>query len=655
MADQVTRSQLARALRAGASGEDMEALLRTQQQFDMLRSVRAELGEVPELSRAEIDMPVPDDATEAQPLQDENAPAPDVVQPDAEDISPEEPAQDEILGLPQYQPRYLFGRRMEESEYGNQSPYNRGWWETARRALNTGWLDVGQRWGGLFDDSDEPPLSFEEQREQIGDRQVDIAPGLTQQELDRRIEWADRESYLSQFEGRWTAELLGSLPAYVLDPVTLVTLPFGGGAARTAMQSATAGGFLRGSMRAGAQVGAAGIGPELAVQQLSRGEIDGTVLAASTLAPVAFAPVMAAPGWAMRGTRNPQQAAVAAESPVTAAAPRNDLVTSDLSDLPNLPNPVRERLDFAPGRRDPVDGTVSPSRTPEQIRGDRLRQMDERLTQGYNGLAEGSTLAWARDFAAGAPAARQFAQERLNIDPDNPEIRAWVRAEAQRTARETAMSARDRAQVQRAVTNAERGLLSPDDRALLTRAGLMDGEGRLLPGVTRERVRDLDPNQVRRQAEGELRGRYSQALQEARGLRQELSDLSQGDLRRPQAIERLEAARQEVQAIDRQIADLNAQSRFIDDNVNIQALMNALDAARTESAPSIRQRLQEQPMPPTSRDTAVDARTLMPDDEDFRELMAQARRAGVTEEDLAAVQTRVGEAFERIQQCAVRT
>ena len=643
---QVTRSQIRRALAAGASGEDIERLLHTREQRERLMDV---LGEEPEgapdqppsegLTPEELEMPAPEGAEQHERVPDEQVEGP----------GPSERTE----GLPEFAPRVLFGQPVEQSQRPGQSPHQRGWWETAGRALQTGWLDVRQRWAPLGDASDDEPLSFDEQREQIGDLPVDVAPGLTQRELDRRVEWAEREQYLSQYQGRITAELLGSMPAYALDPVTLATMPVGGAQMRMAMQARTAGEYMRRSARAGAEIGAAGFFPEIGVQMAQRGEVDGMTLAAATLAPVVLTPVAAAPSRALRSPDVPTLG-MAAESPPVAGAVSPQQVGADLRDLPALPNPVRERL-FGADRRDPVTGEVSTTaRTPEQIRAEQLRRLDSELTAGYGGRTEGSTVAWARDLAAGVPAARQFAQDRVGFDPDAGPIREWVTAEAQRTARETEFSPRDRERIQRAVDSTERGAPSPEERALLSRAGLVDEEGALLPGVTRQQVRERGPNQVRRQAEGRLRRGYDQALQAARVQRERLRGLGLYDPERRAGVEALETARREVTSLHDRIAGLNRRDRFIDDNVDVPALLNAIDASRAETAPSLRQRFQERPSP-ADVDDAVDPRALLPDDPDMRDLLAQARAAGVTDEMLAGVRARVADVYEQIRLCGVRT
>lgn len=270
----------------------------------------------------------------------------------------------------------------------------RGVWRTFGSAMDFAAEDVGRRWTSLFDGASDP-ITAGEFKELAGERPVQWFPGMTRRQAEFRLHQHDYQVNMAQYQNRPIAEFLGMFPPYMVDPVTLATLPVGGAQFRAAVMAGSSRQFWKQTFFGGGMVGAASIPVEGFVQAQAYGEIVPEIMAAATLAPVVLAPLGTGLGRVLRGrsvSTLSTAARLAAEDPARFDA-------------------LARALDSPPERADlflPQD--IGPP-----------KPLEIRLRETFADYP-GGVVAWVRDLAVRSESALAKAQ-RLGIDPDHPAIR----------------------------------------------------------------------------------------------------------------------------------------------------------------------------------------------------------------------------------------
>ena len=600
MVDRLTAEQVQEAAAAGVSFEDVLALAQTDAQRDLIAA----------------NFPA-DDLAPVGTLIDEELAA-----------EPSGAGGESDAPVPQLRQRHLFGFPVEGNEHPGQAPSEVGVFGSARLGFGTAWLDVQQRWASLADDADDPVPTGPEIEELLDGRSMEIPRGTSRREIERRIGMHDREQYLSQYSTGMVGEFVGALPPYFLDPTSLALAPVGGAKIRAATQSGTLGGFLRESTTAGARIGAASLPLELGIQQRTRGEVDGTSVLLSSIAPVVATPVFASPAWARTGLRNERAVRTGISSeqmPVDTPPVRSSEAVAARNDIPSPP--VRE-----------YTTPVQPPRA--------------RLNETFREY-EGGSAQWIQDMAVGREGARTFAA-RIGVNPDSPVLRDMISQEGQATAQRTAAPASFERDVRAAVQRTEQGRPEARDTTTLQRAGLADTEGNLIPGVTSGALRRDGALAVRGQVQRSLENQMqlrSRVLGEAR---QQRDAAPEGSEARATADEFIDDTRRDIAVLEDQLAALQTQPRSIDAQASPERIMEALDAARVQDSPSGAAQAQARPQSPEADQAQLDAVVgrSEADDPDLVVTMEYARRQGISEEDVMAVNQRYGEFEQQLRACS---
>lgn len=286
-------------------------------------------------------------------------------------------------------PRERFGQGFMRGEYPVEGAFPIGRLAAIGRGFDAGVEETLARWRSLRDTSDY--LTFDQFREIAGDYEIPYTSNMTYARAQRLVAERERAEYDSQYQDRPVMNFMGMMMPLMFDPVSVATLPFGGQSFAAARNATTMRQFLGHAALGGGKVGIASAPVEIAVQQSAYGEIRPDIFAGSVLGPVVASPVLLAPARAMRSIRNArstQDAARYAEDPMadieagaraldadaTAGAPP----VRPVEDIPELPTA-------------------------------RLGEMLDEYTGGPRG--------WLRDLAARAPQAIEQAQ-RMGIDPE---------------------------------------------------------------------------------------------------------------------------------------------------------------------------------------------------------------------------------------------
>lgn len=566
--------------------------------------------------------------------------------------------------------RVRFGEAMRRGEYPTQARYPSGFWSAAGRGATAGWRLTKERWASLNDTSD--VLSANAFKALVGDRKIEFRPGMTEQQAEARIAEYDYDQRLQSLEGRPVAEFLGFAATSLLDPVNVATLPIGGASFARAATATTMRQALRHAAAGGAKVGIASAPLEVAVQMQSYGEVRPDELAASVAAPVLLSPLLMAPGRALRGMsqRRTQQRFDAARNVDNPHAMDEATLRGAEDDL--VPPP--------PVRSADLDGDVPQAR----------------LREAFDSY-EGGARRWVSDLANNAPSARELAG-RLGIDPDAAPIRALLARQARLTAQRTPPPEEARFTQIQDLLAAAQGRAEPEQWARLQSAGLAGEAEHLAAGVRgtvggqipvdamvasaarrverlegevrqmllREEFSELGealltPDFARthpqrllartfmeRGAEGVTARRLNTLERQYDGLLEQIAALS-ADLRsrrgrKPKALtEQLEALKAQRAALAAEMEALGASLRRVDDEIPLEDILSALDAARLESRPA--------PRPALSEAAPEDAtRALLDADPELERIALEFQRAGF---DTAEAESLVARVDKLVQECAV--
>lgn len=546
-------------------------------------------------------------------------------------------------------PRERFGLAFERGEYPTQAGYLTSFWSAAGRSWANAVEDVLARWSALGDINAEL-LSEPQFREIVEDRNIPYNPWVTRAQAQRLVSEYDYLQVTAQYESRPVAELVGAVLPYAMDPVTAATYFTGVGAMTRAAQAATLKQFLRHSLTAGAQIGAATLPAEAAAQVLTYGEVRPDELAMVAGIPLVAAPVLS--GASRAFARGP-----------TAAGPTRTIPSE-------APPPPVPKVDITP--------EVPAVRVAETF-------------SDY----PGGVRQWLSELASGQEGARTFAA-RVGVDPDAAPLRSLIQQQARLTAQRTAAPAevrlrqlqgftlaarRQATEATEAAVRAERGALEVE-RAQAALAKRETGElldtweaaaGRRVDRAEAEMAELLDlPEfaQVRdalntpaplRSAEQRiaykefvdhgpegLTARYVNALEreyartadEAGRLARELSEHQGGKPKELRAA--LREANRRRSALAAQIEAASARLSRVDAEVPIEDLMAALDASRLES-----------PLPPPAAleaPTGNPTQALIGDDAGMEAFLAAARRMGA---DLDSADELVAEIRKAALECGL--
>lgn len=543
-------------------------------------------------------------------------------------------------------PRERFGVGFERGEYPTDAGYLTSFWSSFGRSMGFAWDDVKARWSGVVDLEAEQ-LTAAEHMELVGDRPIPYDPFRTRGQLERHIAEHDFDQSVSGWQDRPAADFLGGLLPYAVDPVTVATYPVGGGALQAAARATTTRGFLRNVATASGAISAASLPAEALVQAQTYGELRGDVLGMTALAPLVFTPALGAltRGLSARATVN-----------LDAPAPR----ITPTAAVPEVP---RARLDESFG--------------------------------DYQGGAR----RWLQDIARGHEPARQHAR-RLGIDPHAEALQKLIQQQARLTARRTPPPAEERLQALADISTVARRAATEEAEGLV-RSQLGDLEvDRMQTGVASreagqlidtweaaalrrlERTEDemaqlLDLPEFRELGEAlrtpafartseqriaykafiddgvegltarhinDLEGRYARAAEEVGRLARDRDDLPKG-AERNEVIKALREANARRSQLAKDIEAATARLGRLDEEVPIEDLMRALDAARLES-----------PVPPQPGRTAPKVSPLQQlfDESggvlDMADLRAQAGSVGV---DMVEMERVVKELTESVARCGL--
>lgn len=515
-----------------------------------------------------------------------------------------------------------FGTDLDLTQMPVTSPYASGLFSAAKRSWIGAWNDTKARWQSL-DDIGDAGLSADEFLDMVGDRDLKgrYFPGMSRALAGRLVDEYDHNQWAQQWESRPVAELLGALPPSLVDPINLATLPVGGTSAARAVGSATLGGFLRNSAVAGVKAGAAALPLEVAIEPHVYGEIRPEMLAMTAFAPVIASPVLSAPGYAFRRLTDGRQFRGVADNP--AIRPYDDV------------EGLASRME--------TEGEMGPPPPPPQFRGSENPTPMARLDATFRDY--GGTDRWVRAVARGDRRAIEYGVQK-GFDMESPAIRGFLAAEANRAAMITDPDPRAASgsivELQQWATGME------VDTSSLVRANIL-----------RETPAGLEPTPAFRPVVDALRtGEGGPAVRAymdngPERLRTMHAQRVLNDMERVARDETLAAPEKRAQlaALHQELEDTNNVPRDIRDDFDREALLEALDTAKTESAQTASNitgsgpafeagRVTVPERPTTEQSTSLDA--------EAQQIREYSRGKGV---DLEAVDRRMDEVEDAMVRC----
>lgn len=300
-----------------------------------------------------------------------------------------------------------FGRPLNLLQHPLTAPREQGFLSAAGRAWDMAWKDTKHRWRSMDDES--PLIPPERFKEIVGERQVSYDRGMTEETATFLANEYDDQQYAQQYQSRPVVEFAGALLPSLPEPVNLATMPIGGTRFAAAMGSKTIKEFAGNMAVGGLKVATATVPAEAAMQQEAYGEVRPEMLGLAALVPFVAPTVLSTPALALRGLTRGRTARAVAESPGT----------SPFDDIEGASRAIDEQ-----GGTTPISPTPRQEPAPPAPSA-RLNQM----FSGFDGGADG----WVRAMSAGSKLAREFAEGR-GIDPDQPALKAFFRAEGYRNA-----------------------------------------------------------------------------------------------------------------------------------------------------------------------------------------------------------------------------
>lgn len=390
------------------------------------------------------------------------------------------------------QGRERFGEMYRRQEQDIGSPYPTGALSAMGRSMGFASQITKDRWASIFDAPE--AVSADDWDELVGDRQVPWEPGMTRGRADLLIQEYDYHQYAQQYEGRPIAEFIGMIPPTLFDPVSVATMPIGGPNFTAATRSATLGGFMRHSVTGGAKAGAASAPVEAVVQTQAYGGLRADEMAASIIGPVVASPLLTAPARVLRSLGQQGQPTAHSQPDVrTAASAANQ---SDFPlDIERIIGPYQREagVSLAPPVRQ-----IDPSEPVPRAR----------LDETFGGW-DGGARDWFRQFARGEESAIEYARAR-GFDPDNDALRNLVQQEVRQSARRGFTPDEGRFTDLRDLMDAVQGRATPDQVTRLRERGVAEPLERLQE--VEAELREVSPEQ-RRIAEAQTKaGRELRAL-----------------------------------------------------------------------------------------------------------------------------------------------
>lgn len=352
--------------------------------------------------------------------------------------------------MPENSPRpyYIFDESYRQGEFPNQSVYPSGFFSAAWRSMLGAIPDLKRRWSAPFET--EETITQDEFKSIIGDRPIDFYHGIDKRTAEFLVQDYDMQVYMSQYEKRPIAEFLGSMLPYMLDPISIATMPVGGTAAMQALKATTLRGFLKNAFLSGAQAGVASAALEPLVELKAYGKVDYMRVLEEFVGPVIAAPILLAPARALRGFMSHTDILHAARGvqPETAGFDGERLLKAFDADSMGVtpPPPVRD-----PG------GLTLPSK--------RFNEMFADYTGGHK--------QWVRDFSTNVEEARNFLR-RHNIDPDSPILKNFIDRHKEASAKRAALtSLEDRFTHLQDISDYIKGRAAPDQIERLKKVGVL--------------------------------------------------------------------------------------------------------------------------------------------------------------------------------------
>ena len=138
----------------------------------------------------------------------------------ADEIIPEEPS------APAMKHRTFMGQPVSGAGMMDRGPIPRSFWRAASTEFSFRFDRVIERWRTPLEEG--PGLLQEEFAEIVRDRDIPFEPGIARHEAEHRVVLYDYEQRESRMQWRPIAALLGRIGPMMLDPVNVLTLPFGG-------------------------------------------------------------------------------------------------------------------------------------------------------------------------------------------------------------------------------------------------------------------------------------------------------------------------------------------------------------------------------------------------------------------------------------------
>lgn len=305
------------------------------------------------------------------------------------------------LPLPPMQPRKILGREIAGPSIGVPVAKPRGAIGAAGANMGFEARLAASRWtriGEVFDEAIDQEQFFDI----VGERDVDFEPGITAAEAERRAMQFDFRQQEAQYEGHPIAGFVGGTVGALIDPVNILTIPFGGANFRAAKEATSFFPFLRQSAMGGGKAGAASLPIELFFQQSDFGEFDAGRAAGSAIGPVVAAPLLQGLargiGAGFNRIRNGPDTVAASRNVGTDPTihPLEKLRIIDEAESAGLPPPL-------------IFERTAPPPIPRQ----RLRDTFNDYRGGWRGFVQ--------DLAAGRSSAAVKARA-LNIDPEDNEV-----------------------------------------------------------------------------------------------------------------------------------------------------------------------------------------------------------------------------------------
>lgn len=527
----------------------------------------------------------------------------------------------------------LFGHEYKIGEYPTQGQYPSSRRAAAGRAFMGAAIDVSNRWRSLWDR--EVGIPLDKQREMIGDRDIEVDPGANTRDLQFRIDEYDHERWMADYERHPISEFLGMMGPYVVDPVTVATMPVGGSSIRMALKAgATLPHFLRHSTHAGAKIGVASAPIEAAIHPGAYGEFRPDIFAGSVLGPVVAAPVMSAPARALQGLNFRKTSGPDAVSRASQIQPERTGRPE-----PRMLEAIRAVDEYPGVRPPPAMRDLGGLEYPRQ----RLNEMFDDYSGGPRQLV--------RDIIEAKPDALNK-MHRLGIDVEAPSFVRFLNRHKEASVRR----AQDPGQVGRDVELARkytRGKATKDELYELRQRGVLtetdeiaapyrDAMETMRPGArftpeAQETLRSFG----QRGFDGEytryidrLRRDYEGAVDELRqtGQRQ-LKAMARGKEPSEHVLARMDELRGKKNALAHELDVHRAQIRKGDGEFPMSDFMHAIDAARLESPIN---ELRMTPVETTSRPGDPTARPDARPDDPTQGSAEAARQAGIDDPDLIA-------------------